>query len=386
MAAFAVNPPTVDTPLSPVDANVATITGTASPGARINTVGGPYDIGPVYADSTGHFEVTVALSQETSNLFFLAVQEGSEQSENVTVQIIEGTTATQSYELEYSVDRTAPSAPTLDSQTVVTNESTFVITGEGETDAKIIINDVDSKETVDVNGNFEVTVNLTGNNTQDTFTIRLKDSGGNLSTGAQVKITSSADVTEDETPIPTLYEEELPDIDGHWGEEYIMELYEEGVVSGYQDGTFGPDNPVLRSEILKIALEAFNDDLTVEGEFKAFSDVQSDDWFFNYVHFGYKGGTVEGYDDGTYRPGENVNRAAALKIILESAGITEFGDPTDSFDDVDATDWYAKYVTFAVENGIVSGYSDGLFHGERNMTRAEVCKIVSLVMDYMAGL
>lgn len=84
---------------------------------------------------------------------------------------------------------------------------------------------------------------------------------------------------------------------------------------------------------------------------------------------------VQGYNDGTYQPNKNINRAEFLKIILES---NKFVINTiqfrNCFPDV-GIEWYAKYVCFAKEMGIVQGYNDGMFKPERNINYVEALKI-----------
>lgn len=197
----------------------------------------------------------------------------------------------------------------------------------------------------------------------------------------------SADETETD-PIPVTSAPELPpltDITGHWAEKSIQTLYEKGVVSGYGDGLFGPNDVVTRAQVMKMALGAFAEtDATTN--VSNFTDVNSTDWFDTYVATGTAIGIVNGYDDGTFKPNKTVTRAEALKIILEAAGFTDLSDTSGNFTDVDGVrDWFAKYSAFAKKAGVVSGYSDGSFRGNSGITRAEVCVIIQKVIDYLGG-
>ena len=89
-------------------------------------------------------------------------------------------------------------------------------------------------------------------------------------------------------------------------------------------------------------------------------------------------GVVQGYADGTFRPGATINRAEFLKIILESRGDVSGG--SDCFPDV-RDDWYARYVCAAKAEGIVGGYPDGTFKPERTINFVEAAKILSLAYD-----
>src|SRR5689334_8628050 len=85
-------------------------------------------------------------------------------------------------------------------------------------------------------------------------------------------------------------------------------LKAKGVVSGYSDGTFQPDKTINRAEALKIILLASG----LSGESTAvigFPDVHTEDWFYGYVRRGVEKNIVRGYDDGTFKPGNNINVA-----------------------------------------------------------------------------
>ncbi|MBU1446067.1 S-layer homology domain-containing protein, partial [Patescibacteria group bacterium] len=104
----------------------------------------------------------------------------------------------------------------------------------------------------------------------------------------------------------------LNDIAGHWGEEYIMALYNDGVVSGYDDGGFHPNSPINRVEMVKMTLSAAKipaDTPTVDSNF-LFNDVSG--WQIDWVNSAWKKGIVKGYSETIFAPGQNVTRAEAL--------------------------------------------------------------------------
>jgi len=319
--------PTVDTPLSPVDADNIIITGSTTPGAKVFATGGPYSIAPITADANGNFAVTVALAQENTNIFLIQAQESaSELSEAVQIEIVEGKAAVESYEAANpGADHTAPAAAIFSNTTITATTSTYTLTGTGEAGAKVLNNLV-------------------------AFT----------------------------------------DISGHWAETAINALSEEGVVSGYGNGLFGPNDPVTRAQIVKIALKAFGHDTSSASLTPSFPDVPSTDWSSPYIEAANAIGIVSGYDENgtkTFKPSNNVTRGEALKIILLGAGFIDTASATTdgNFTDVDSvTNWYAPYAAFAKKAGLVSGYDDGTFHGDKSITRAEVCVIVGKVVDYMS--
>lgn len=95
-------------------------------------------------------------------------------------------------------------------------------------------------------------------------------------------------------------------------------------------------------------------------------------------------GLLGGYPDGTFRPGQTINRAELLKILIGSIGTATVSPPTpgDCFPDVRAADWFSPYVCLAVSNGWVEGYPDGMFRPERQVTLVEALKMLATVRQY----
>lgn len=170
------------------------------------------------------------------------------------------------------------------------------------------------------------------------------------------------------------------DIEGHWGEEYIMSLYNDGVVSGYDDGGFHPNSPINRVEIVKMTLSAAGipaDTPTTESNF-LFNDVSG--WQTDWVNSAWKRGIVSGYSDTIFAPGQNVTRAEALKIVI-LAFERQVPDTSDewAFSDT-SSHWAISYINQAYLDFIVSG-RDGLFYPNDSITRAEAAKIIKLISD-----
>lgn len=88
-------------------------------------------------------------------------------------------------------------------------------------------------------------------------------------------------------------------------------------------------------------------------------------------------GIIEGYSDGTYQPSKSVNRAEFTKIIVEAKlGANPTTYATGCFPDVQKTDWFASYVCYAKQNGIIGGYPDGYFRPANTINLAEAAKIL----------
>lgn len=107
----------------------------------------------------------------------------------------------------------------------------------------------------------------------------------------------------------------LSDIDAWVPEQKaIQHLLEQGIMKGYGDGLFRPDRSMNRAELTKVVLLAAGNSSAAKCAL-SFSDVRRADWFFPFVCEAVEQGIIRGYDDNTFRPEEKVNVAEALKII-----------------------------------------------------------------------
>lgn len=116
----------------------------------------------------------------------------------------------------------------------------------------------------------------------------------------------------------------------------------------------------------------------------AFSDVSEGNSYFTSITYLEQHGIVSGYDDGTFKPSQDINRAEALKMLSLASGIIteeeisnmeEDDDKLRPFTDTPTSAWYTKYLKAAKEKGIISGYEDGSFKPEKNINLAEALKI-----------
>lgn len=110
-----------------------------------------------------------------------------------------------------------------------------------------------------------------------------------------------------------------------------------------------------------------------------FTDVEKYDTYGTAIYYLKTAGIVDGYADGTFKPGAKINRAEFLKILLEAQDYEGAG--SNCFTDVTSGKWYVPYVCKAEQLGFVSGYSDGSFKPTQPITFVEASKIISNVMD-----
>lgn len=168
------------------------------------------------------------------------------------------------------------------------------------------------------------------------------------------------------------------DIDcGYWGYVYIKYLYDHGVIIGYPDGTFKPENQITRGEAVTFVVKAMN--LTHNVFLNDFPDVQSTHWAYPFVMAAKQNGIISGYPDGTFKPDNQVTRAEISVMVTKAKGWTYSGLLTD-FPDVPVSQWEYPYVMSVREHGVVNGYPDGTFKPDNQATRAESSVMVKQMM------
>lgn len=175
----------------------------------------------------------------------------------------------------------------------------------------------------------------------------------------------------------------FPDVaEDHPNFEAIEYLDTNNVINGYQDGTFGPEDLVNRAQAMKIVVGALGVDFS--GSYSEnFPDVPAYEWFFPYVMGGYTAGIIDGYDDGSFLPGDDVNLAELLKIIVLASGV-ELTEVTDNvYADVAADIWYAPHALYARNHNVVFPDEYGLLNAGNSMTRAAFSEVVYRMMVVM---
>jgi uncharacterized protein YraI len=167
---------------------------------------------------------------------------------------------------------------------------------------------------------------------------------------------------------------DLNDIGGHWAAAEIERAVSSGYVKGYPDGTFMPDSGVDRAEFVAMLDGAFQ--VPAGQNENTPGDVSGQDWFTQDVKSALAAGFVSGYPDGTFRPQDEVSRQEGACMLAKLLKLDGAGDL--SFSDADEIGSWAKAsVSGLVAAGIMTGYPDGSFRPQEVITRAEAVVMIN---------
>ncbi len=156
-----------------------------------------------------------------------------------------------------------------------------------------------------------------------------------------------------------------------WAEDAVLKLTEKGAVSGDGSGNFKPSDSITREEFTKIIVAAF--DMYDENAVDNFEDVSESDWSAKYIASAYQNGIISGIGDGIFGKKNEITREDAATILYRIYRKTNDAvNGEDEFADREAISGYAKESISAMyQLGVLRGYEDGKFYPKKNITRAE---------------
>lgn len=150
-------------------------------------------------------------------------------------------------------------------------------------------------------------------------------------------------------------------------------------VIGYTDGTIRPNNDISRAEVATIFFRLLTDEAREQYTTTAgnFTDVKAGMWCNRAIATLTNMGIIKGYTDGTFRPNADITRAELATIIARFAKLDV---NTKTFSDINGH-WAQKNIELAAGNGWINGYEDGTFRPNNNITRAETFAMINRVLD-----
>lgn len=169
------------------------------------------------------------------------------------------------------------------------------------------------------------------------------------------------------TPAEPVYEPNWLNTTDHFG--YII---------GYEDGTIKPDASITRAEVATIFFRLLTDEARDKfwTETNSYTDVAPTAWYNNAVSTLSRMGILGGYEDGTFRPNDSITRAEFAKIAVSFFEYEDIS-AENIFTDVAAGSWYENFVAVAAKLGLIEGYAGNVYRPNESITRAEACTIIN---------
>ena len=172
-------------------------------------------------------------------------------------------------------------------------------------------------------------------------------------------------------------------MDTHWSREAVYDMASRLIVFGRENDEFDPDTSITRAEFTAIAVRSLG--LTGDGidNVPEYSDIDSGNWFYEYAVIGDYYGLIKGYDDGAFRPDQNITRQEAMAILSRMMTFIDFDTDTTNADELlaafddsaDIAAWAEDAVLRNLAAQLIVGRDDGLALNE-DITRAETATVV----------
>ncbi|MWV47538.1 hypothetical protein GRF59_28580 [Paenibacillus sp. HJL G12] len=177
------------------------------------------------------------------------------------------------------------------------------------------------------------------------------------------------------------------DISGHWAQESINDLASRLVINGADEQRFVPNSEITRAEFMAITIRALG--LSSVNKTFDFKDIEEKEWYHQAVQIGYSYGLVDGYSDGFFKPNDKITRQESMVIlsrVMKLVGLNKEIDNTKQqelinhfADSEQLASWARQAAALTIETGVVGGYKDEL-RPQQNITRAETAAIIQRLL------
>ncbi|MNM16229.1 Endo-1,4-beta-xylanase A precursor [compost metagenome] len=173
----------------------------------------------------------------------------------------------------------------------------------------------------------------------------------------------------------------LSDIRGHWAESSITYLVNAGIIKGYPDHSFRPDGSITRAEFITMLAGAFK---WPDNGGQTFADTESH-WAKASISAALAQGVVNGYGDDRFGPNDLLTREQMAALAFRAAHLAAAEEAASAFKDSDQiSEWARSPISVLVSTGLLNGYEDGSFEPQRRSTRAEAAALLAEILQAAA--
>ncbi|MBE9128444.1 MULTISPECIES: S-layer homology domain-containing protein [unclassified Coleofasciculus] len=231
----------------------------------------------------------------------------------------------------YGIAISDSAAPLVADNTLVNNRAGIVLSRDARPVLRRNRIENNTEAGLMVNGNAQPNLGSTqdpaGNILQNNGKVDLQNgtsltlvSVGNLLNPA--RISGSIDLRSAQVLVPALGPVQFRDLTGHWAGAFIRGLVDKGLISGFPDGTFKPEESITRAQYAAIIAKAFDLPRQVGASTGSFRDIPSDFWASAAIQKAGTMGFISGFPDNTFRPQQNLTRTQALVSLINGLGLT----------------------------------------------------------------
>ncbi len=275
------------------------------------------------------------------------------------------------------------------------NDDTLKALREGETTLDVMI--------IPHGGYKGIKVTVTGDGISPTPTRRPSSGGGGFGGGTFGTTTDTAATplpTEAQGPDASAQPIETPDASGaetsrfadvqpsDWFYDSVEYVAEKGIMNGTGDGIFEPYLNVTRGMYATVLGRM--EGVSPEAADSGFADVAPDEYYAPYIAWAAQNGIVDGYGDGNFGPEDNITREQIAKMtanyITYKTGAAASGAELSFTDAANISDWAREPIALCVEQGILNGNDDGTFAPQNNATRAETAAVAERLDKLISGI
>ncbi len=173
--------------------------------------------------------------------------------------------------------------------------------------------------------------------------------------------------------------EKFTDIQDHWAEPVIHAVVKEGYFKGTGGTTFEPNRSITRGEFVTV-LGRMEEVKVKDYASSALKDVEAGSYYEGYVNWAVEQGVVQGYDDGTFGPERAITReemAMTLHRLLDRQGkLTSNAEAMRYVDEHHINPWAKEAIVALSQHGVIQGREDGQFAPREALTRGEVAQLI----------
>ncbi|CAH1214857.1 hypothetical protein PAECIP111893_03858 [Paenibacillus plantiphilus] len=179
------------------------------------------------------------------------------------------------------------------------------------------------------------------------------------------------------------------DVAQHWAKAAVNDMGSRMIISGIGNDRFNPDQDITRAEFAAIVVRGLG--LKLESGSNIFTDVKSSDWYSSAIQTATAYGLITGYEDGTFGPMDKITREQAMMIIAKAMKVSGLKAKLPAatseqllnpfVDAAHVSEWAKSSVADSIQGGIVSGRSNAHLEPKANITRAEVAVIVQKLLQ-----